>query len=383
MKLLDTYANHCGAKIPSAPLQPYSSYFPLLTEKYITVQTGSGMPAKNYDYFNQVFTFLKDILFRNGYQVIQLGDQKDQKIDIALDIRGVSNFYQSSYIVKNAAAHIGNDSVWCHVAGEFNVPVVSLYGPTLANVCKPYYHTEDSIFLESDRKGGRATHNPDEFPKTINYIKPEDVSNAILNVLKLPKSIKLKTLKIGNRFNEQLIDIVPDFAVKGLNAPTRIRLDLCRNEDNLAKNLAVKASAIVTYEPINPQILETYKNNITHIEYEVWNWRACNVEFVKYLQKFSHTVSTKLTGEDLSKLKMRLFEFNPILEKKPEELPNKEYYIGKPFLTKRPIFSHGKMYLSEWHFKNNIEQPTLNTNWGRIINEAILDDTEYYYIYEK
>lgn len=379
MTLLDTYSNHCGVKVPKTPLVPYASFFPVVSDRYITVQTGSGMQSKNYDHFNEVMHFLAPFL--GDIKVIQIGMPNELKVNVAQDMRGQLGFYQSTYIVKNALLHLGNDSVWCHVAGEFNVPVVSMYGSTLSNVCKPYYSNEKSVFLDSHRDGGRATHAREEHPKTINFINPEDVAKSCLKALGLTGEINFKTIKIGAGYNSPRIDVVPDFVLQQTSNPVRIRMDLCRNEENLIKNLSLRKGSIVTYEPINPKALESLKDQIEHIEYKVWNWRACNVEFVKFLQKFPHTVSTELTGEELSNLKFRLFEFNPISEKKLEKTDEEEYYIGKFFKTKKPLVSKGKLYLSKWHWDNQIAQPNGVTH-GPILNKEMLEDIEDYYIYE-
>ena len=52
MHLVEQYALSCGVKIDKPQVE--TSFFPLPFDKYIILHASSGMPSKNYDYFEDV-----------------------------------------------------------------------------------------------------------------------------------------------------------------------------------------------------------------------------------------------------------------------------------------------------------------------------------------
>ena len=52
MHLIEQYALSCGVKIDKPHIE--TSFFPVPSEKYITVHASSGMESKNYDYYDDV-----------------------------------------------------------------------------------------------------------------------------------------------------------------------------------------------------------------------------------------------------------------------------------------------------------------------------------------
>ena len=140
MHLIQKYALSTGSKIG----KPYivKKYFPVDAEKYITVQNSSGMPGKCYDFFEDVLQFLKPLLDKNNYKIVQIGGEKDKKIPNAIDLTGKSNINQTAYIISKASLHLGNDSFAVHMASGFDVPTVGLYGITSPELAGPYWNNK-------------------------------------------------------------------------------------------------------------------------------------------------------------------------------------------------------------------------------------------------
>lgn len=383
MTLLEVYANTTGVKIPTKPVQPFTKYYPT-PDKYITVSSGSGMDSKNYDHFNFVLQFVSHALQRNGIKIIQLGSNKDYKINNSIDLRDKTDLYQSNFILKNALLHLGNDSFFQHVCGSFNVPTVIAFGPTYAAVCASFFKNSKSVFIEGERKGGKPSHAAQEYPKSINTIKPEILAQAILDILEIDEKIKFKTNNIGNNYYYSNLNVLPNFVPPngfyGDN-PLKIRMDLHQNEQVLDIILKTRKCNIVCYEPINLEILNKNRTNIIGIEYKVWDDNAFNINFLKSIQGFNHVVSTKLTGSKLANLKKYAFEFSSIKQEKPIE---KTCISGIYFKTNSLYVSEGKTYLSLWHLNNDLYQ-TSDCNSALLPEEP---DDEFYqnldkhYIYE-
>jgi len=92
-------------------------------------------------------------LKREKIDIIQLGGKEDEKLNNVLNYSGITDISQSAYVLANSTLLVGNDSMLAHLAGSMDVPVVSLYGPTTPDCHGPYWHTENSVFIEADREG--------------------------------------------------------------------------------------------------------------------------------------------------------------------------------------------------------------------------------------
>ena len=180
MKLIETYSRNASVETKNPPILP-TQFFPLTTEKYITIQNSSGMDAKNYNLWQNVLNLIIPFLRENNIDVIQLGQGEVQPLNNVINLVNKTNFAQSVYILRNALLHLGNDSFACHVA--HNVPVVSLYGSTSVSVHSPYHFHPKSIFIESHRFGKSPSFQAQENPKTINLIPPELIAKNILSIL--------------------------------------------------------------------------------------------------------------------------------------------------------------------------------------------------------
>ena len=52
MHLVENYALTAGVKIDKPHIEPL--FYPIDSEKYITLHAGSGMESKNYDYYSNI-----------------------------------------------------------------------------------------------------------------------------------------------------------------------------------------------------------------------------------------------------------------------------------------------------------------------------------------
>jgi ADP-heptose:LPS heptosyltransferase len=101
MHLLETYALSTGSKIS----KPFiiKKYFPLPTNKYITIQNSSGMNGKCYDYFQDVIDFLYEKLNSKGFQIIQIGSKEDKPLNRVINLQGQTDINQTAFILNNSS----------------------------------------------------------------------------------------------------------------------------------------------------------------------------------------------------------------------------------------------------------------------------------------
>ena len=147
--LLKTYSLNSGFKIRKC--KPLESFYPI-PDKYITIQTSSGMSSKNYDYWLDVLKYIKKDLEDAGYKIVHIGTE-GANIPFAESLIGKTSLHQTNYVLRNSSLHIGNDSFAVHLAGLHETPIVSLYGPTSPENHGPYFKSKNTHLISSHRNG--------------------------------------------------------------------------------------------------------------------------------------------------------------------------------------------------------------------------------------
>jgi hypothetical protein len=383
-KLLTTYANYCGIKLPKeAPKFP-TCYYPIPDKKYITIHIGAGHDARRYDYYQEVVNLLKPILDKNNIDIVQIGTKDEQNLDHAICIKNDLSLRQSAFIIANGICHIGSDSCWAHIGGSMNIPVLSLYSNAPLEVSSPYYKLKH-IALDADRKDKKWSYSAVENPKTINTIKPEDVVKSTLELLNIQHDVSIKTHFIGEQYNSNQVDIIPDYPVDGTkftNYKILIRGDVVCNYNAIGHILNYYPAGLVLNKPIPIDILNRFKSKIKVIYYIIDS--NYNKDFISKLHTsgIKYHLLTEMDGDELNNIKLDLFDFNPVSKKilfdkskiKPEFL----------FKTNRLFNSNNKFYASVYHY--TLDQPFNGEPMlvGKAIDyPSFLDSCESYYFFEK
>lgn len=350
--IFETYANVCGIAIPKEPADFPANFFPLPSGRYITIHNGSGADSKNYGYYNEVLELIGPRLKAEGIIPIQIGlpDEPQLRGALPYHLKGLT-LRQTAYLIKNAAAHVGNDSCHVHFAGSFKTPIVALYGPTLPSASRPFFHG-DIVALESHRDGNHPMFANSEYPKTINFIRPEEVAAGIAHILAISYKQEIQTVNIGSEYYLQQIDYVPDhpLRLKTGAAKILIRLDVCRDIRNAMDCLfrVPEAAGVVTDFPV-PEIFQL-KHKIGHIVYFLR--KDYSKDFVDQIQRsgIPYTLISK-KEVPLNDLKLDLLDY---------QCPEEEQTTDKPkwedcfFKTKRFVLAQGEIYPTLAHFRRGI-----------------------------
>jgi ADP-heptose:LPS heptosyltransferase len=228
--LLKTYSLNTGFKIRK--LKPMEAYFPV-PEKYVTIQTSSGMGSKNYDLWIDVINSIHKNLKKHGYEILHIG-KDGVELPNTKNLLNSTNFHQVNYIIRNSSLHIGNDSFAVHLAGLHEIPIVAVYGPTTIDNHGPHFKGKKTFLIESHRNGKNPTFSAHEEDKTINLIKSEEIVNNIYKALEIDEIDDKKTLFVGKFYPNRIVEIVPNCLVDprslGASEPV-LRCDIESNDE--------------------------------------------------------------------------------------------------------------------------------------------------------
>lgn len=399
--LISTYAKTTGLRIARPDV--LSTFIATPYTRFITVQTGSGQAAKNYDYWQEVIAMIGPILGARQIGVIHLGGKDDPQLQGVHDMRGKTTIQQAQYLISNSMLHMGNDSWLAHCAGWSGTPLVALYGSTSAQNHGPYWCDKAKTrLISSHRAGGVPSYSSQETPKTVNMIPVEEVANAVMSLLALPDAPPAFTQQsrlFGLLYTHALFDVVPNSFPSHdwlPGAAVTVRMDYLFREDVLDQLLRTGRKVnIVTKRPIDLGLLNHFKASILSYTHEIDD--QCPQSYVAALPTLikHHTFYTKeRDAAKVAALRMRFFDLCTVQQSNdvsredyitsalaylnwaPEKrsVLEEEITSGRlRFKSNRYILSDGKMYLSTAHLR--LDQPTDSfANNGA----AAIDDPDWY-----
>lgn len=345
MHLIQNYALNAGVKIGRP--QIYEKYFPIPFEKYIVLQ-GSSKQSKTYDLWDDVLSIIAQTLNDNNIGVIQIGSKGDRVFPGCVNLTGQTNLNQAAYIIKNSLLVVGVDSFALHFASHYDKKIVGLYSNNNINNVRPYWgNREHQILLEPERNGRKPSYSLKEEPKTINFIKPEDVGGAILKLLGLKFDFPFKSIFLGRDYLSRIIEIVPNCVVDPRSVGVErmiIRADFEYNEENIAKQLSFGPCTIITDKPLRRELIGAYRQHVAEIIYVISE--NDNPEFAEllYTGALNYKLVSYLDTDTLNKKKGNYMDYGLIFQNKvdvPEEIKNKKPLFYK---TAKYTLSNGKIY---------------------------------------
>lgn len=388
MHLLERYALSCGAKIDKPSI--INKFFPLDTDRYITVHFNSKN-AKTYDHAQEVIDIIYPILSANNITICQVGAKGEEPLMKCANLVGLTDINQLAYIIKNSLLHAGVDSFPVHLAGHYDIPLVSLYSTNFKESCKPYWGTtEKQILIEPKRINTKPSFSNQESPKSINSINPELIAKHICNLLKLDFKYKYRTILTGDLYKIKMLETVPNQVLDPKQFNTNffsVRMDYLFDEHILEEQIKICPCAIITNKPINKDLLSRYRNQIIEIVYIVEQDNDPN--FVRFLQEngIKYNTVTFLSEELASQNKLKYMEFGLLLEKRQQKPTHVLSEYNNIFYKSSKItLSEGKIYPSFAAYKNNkpVErldydpQPIIDCDefWREIEHFSLLIETK-------
>ncbi len=398
MKLQQLYSLATGLSIRQQRLPEF--FYPISAARYITLHASSGMAAKNYPYYQECVAMIARILESQDIKIIQLGGKDDALINGCVDLRGKTNYYQSNYILHRSLCHLGNDSWLAHRAGELNIPLITLFGPTSVKNHSAYrYDVTKTIFLESHRWGRNPTFASQEQPLSIALIPPERVANSVLKLLGIGDQFAFQTQYVGGFYTNAMLELVPNtFPPASFlpDLPVTVRMDILFDEANLINILQTgRRIHIITNRPINPNILGQFKGSIQSFSFEIVD-DSLTTEYANVIKTLFTNLAFFSRETDEKKLADLRFRFFDCININHQRDFTREDYIDEVLTylnrsntpdarldivtqlnqakikTNKYVLSGGRIYPSYAHLAANKPLESLSNNIVPIIDDPIL-----------
>jgi hypothetical protein len=290
--------------------------------------------------------------------------------------------------------HLGVDSFPVHIASSYNKKIVSLYSSLYAQNAGPYWgNKDDHVTLEPDRGEGKPCFALEEYPKSINTIRPEKIAQSVVDLLGLYAKFEHETLFVGDSHISTMLEIIPNHVAnhKSLGVDNMIvRMDFEFNEKNLAKQLSLCPCSIVTNKPINQDIILQFKDRINELVF-ILEKETHSADFVKLL--YNNALKCLLLSHedesDIQDMKIHYMDYGVIGKKKttkPEKIKEIEGLDINNLFYKSSKFtlSDGKIYPSYAAVLDNKPVDGLEKTINPVINnENFWSELEYFALLKK
>ncbi len=369
MNYAQLYSLTSGQKIDK--FHTFEKYYPLPFDNYIVIQPFSK-PAKNYDYIDEVISLIHPILEKNNIKIIQVGGKDERQLNFCYPTQGTTSFGQLEYLISKAKLVLTVDSISAHLAGHYNIPLVDIVSNNYSQCVSPYFGDKSKqIILEPDRTNKLPSFSLDEGPnKQVNEILSETIASSVCKLLNISFSYPFQTLSMGKLYHNKIIETCLDSVInlQSLNIPSIVcRLDYSENP-NLAiliEQMKVGKVSILTNKPLPINLLQQFRPQIQEVIIEITE--SHNPLFCKELQdaKIPFRMYSRLSDEKLNPIKLDYLDFQPIITKISEELPDKVKNCNKDNLYIKGgkfLLSKNGIYNSYWAFKNNKPVPNFNSD---------------------
>lgn len=374
MHLVENYALAAGVKISEPHIDPL--FYPVPEGKYIVLHASSGMKSKNYDHYNEVLKLIEKYIEKENIQIVQIGEESDKRIKGTIDYLGKTNLRQTFYVIQKSCLLLGNDSFSSHVSSFLRIPTVTLFGASLPETCKPYWHDKEKLSIFSpDFSSRKPSYCVDEVEKRVNEIFPDYVAERVLHHLEIKNNMKgVEAIHLGDSYRHGIVDLVPNFDPEGAveaKGAISIRCDYTDKVTNLEHWVSKHKCAIYTDKELDIDLLIKHKHNIQIIVLYIKD-----DELLKSIDKF-RTIGKKIQifyygKRNISDVRLELFEEQvnePFrLSKKDLDNPTK-LCDNSYFKSSLKILSENKIYPCKAYLDRNIESSE---------KQKVIDCPEYY-----
>jgi hypothetical protein len=384
--LVEEYAKNLGVKIAKPTVAKH--FYPLLTDKYITIYSEHSIESKKYYYFNIVIDLIKNSLNQFGIKIVQIGAKENTIIPNIDACYGDLTFKQNAYILSKSLLHIGVDNVFSHYISSLNIPLVSIFGNIYPEISDGFWSSKDrKVNIESPWSEKPCLNLVDP-ENAINKIQPEVIAQSILNQLKINAKINIKTRHIGTAFKDKIMEIVPNFFQPYQEFKDQLvylRLDYGFDANYFMQwcqwcNVSIFTDKIIPLEIIN-KIYPRIKN----ISFILNSQNHLDEFYIKNLKSKKINFQILVKEEDqVAEIQEKYFEAQVRLYKnlKKEDMNNKFLDIKNTFFTSgKTILSNGKKYSSKYHWQK--DQNIIDKNLNIEEDDVFYEELNHYFIYER
>ena len=361
----------CSPKKPNLSF----NFLPLPFEKYITILNDGLIPSNTYDYFDDVVDDISGPLANNNIRIVQILQKQDQKRIKSTYHLAPTNLAQLNYVVKNSLLHVSSDAYSTELCGTVGANSLSLAGNRYKGNFYPFFNPSAKMLSNCLYK--KPTFNAIETPKSINGIKTEKVSKAILESLNLTMPTPYKTIFVGSKYPDIEIDYVPNFILNSSlfsKFVVNVRLDKEFNLANVQTCFRPLRLNLVTDQKIPAQFLYAIKNNVETLTY------ILRAQTPKDIADSCLDVGIEpqflcFNKSKIDEIRFRFLDFKVRLIE--HDQPKLEIPRDAILKSSKIILSNNEKYLSYAHLEKGEKIGIIN----RIIdNKKFWEDQDYYKI---
>jgi len=382
--LIEEYSKNLGVKISKPIIAKH--FWPILHEKYVTICADSQVPAKTYKHYEIVIDIIKRSFAKRGIKIIQIGTSKSLNLQNTNQQLFDLDFKNFAYIISKSMLHIGVDNVYSHYASSINIPVVTLFGNVYQSIARGYW-SKNQANLEAPWKV-KPCLNLHDSNDWINKINPEQIAEKIFSQLNIDDKINMKTKFIGTHYNNQIIEIVPNFfspSPEIKNTHVFLRPDYGIHESSFINWCNyLQSYSIFAKKELNVQFCQHFASKIKKVSFILNKNNLVQEDHLKMLQSLNIEVTILSDNQDdLAELREKYFDFSVYLYAKSskKDLGDEVDFSNLHFVSSKIILSNGKRHLSKFHFLNENNNVDIDDKlWD---NPDLLEDIQHYYIYER
>jgi hypothetical protein len=378
--IVEEYAKNLGVRVGHPVLDRH--FYPLPVDKYITIDSSHNLPACQYPYWAKVIEALRVSLNDKEIRIVRIispDDKTTQGEDLSISSLTIK---QINYVISNSLFHFNTGSFTSHMAAAYDIPQVSIYSNMLAEYIRPI-KTDRSMNIQAELKNNKPSFSAQEKDPVINSVFPDKIISAANflepNLISPPDT---KVIRIGNLYNHNLFEIVPDFwhDVPELRGRLlNVRMDFHFNEKILESWLKTNHCSLITDRQISIDLIRKYKRNVPFINFFNKSGSFPDKKYLEELKKAG--VQFKLYSEEKRSDKFnaelnKYFDFDFVQIDRPAEWP--EGVTDETlFSTNKIIYCKDGLYLSKAHMDAD--------NRGNNVIKSLdfLKEIEHFYLYGK
>jgi hypothetical protein len=397
-------------------------FYPIPDKPYLALFLDTDKQSSQYDYWDVVLSIISPYLQNSGIDIVDVS-AKNPTLPFA------PSKQQEMHIIKHASLCLGPLDYHTYVANALGVRSVSILSHSYPENISPPFNKPISTVISPDFSNEKPSFSSRESKKRINEIHPEKIAEAVFfqlrGIIDTPSKASIKSLFVGESFQEELIEVVPDFSLvdDNLNSkrlgecaqaihqrPINIRADLHYNERNIGFWGLNFPSHLIVDREVPFKILEAIKSNLACFTIILDKDSLSSQDKIKKwdnyfssIRKLNTTVRIVTRDPDiLNQLRVHFFDYLVLLdapqENASEDFINKilkngwsENNESLKFFTKKRFISMGINFQVEflWESLKNDEVFCENALFSLDIplifelNKFSIKELDNIYVYEE
>ena len=383
MNFIENLSLHSGLKVAKPSIN--TCFFPIVAEKYITLHTEDHQ-SKQWDHLPEFIALIKPYLSKEGIEIVELGWNKEPIQGVSVSAKNIDP-KNAAYILEKSLLHVGVENFLTQLSSFYDVPCVSLYSNTSAEVFYPSWG-DDAQYrgwcIEPSREKFKPSYSGQENPKSINSISAESVAAKCLDILEISHDFhSIDVLHTGEAYHAKCLEALPDFAPPPdfyPNSVINMRLDYHFEESVLPQFATGRKISIVSDKPVNVGLLRQLAPSIQALFFKVD--QDFDLEYIESVRGLGRPLSLILGRDAEPSLTRNKFfdlkvETEEIKVKKDLDICDKICDTTR-YKSSKMIFSKGKQYSSKAALQEN--SPT-HDDEKIIDNPSFWEESQYMKLY--